>query len=832
MAKRQVIKIQPLINLAINLNSKVEKKNDNTLGNIRRIAAQLLYGVKLVNTKGVNAQEFEPSFNFGNLLTEAVEKAKKIVVNTPDKATAQAQQVANYVGLSKDFGSRYNYLGAGTNLSKNIKGSKVPINDLDRVAMIHDFNYLVASSLTGEERAKYLKETDQLFLDQTRDLANNSPDPSVKADAKKANQAFGFAVYLNITDSFVGKGTKLSNEDVRNSLIYAKHQLSKLFLDKKVIDDIVLQSDVQHALDYYNDQSLKYEAGETELEPNIHDFRHVVSNSNYVVPSIILPTLSIEASQGPLMATKRITTKGGKPSEAAAVEQEERKDPEYLPVKHELYGPFEKQLEIEREQDIKNDKLTYEKIRDIVRIYGITLVPTSRQIIPKFNETENKNYNIIFNKDAINSKVGLLGLFNGVKKIIETNGFAKPNDLQYMITLYDNNRFKDFTTATDLDKVQKLGALYGVDVKINNRLRNNLYNFKGHAGTKTEFVYNPRLKDAAKVLEGLIHQRGLSKSEYVVLEGGISEDKLVNSDEVVRYTKPQVEPSPPKPQTHAELVEKERELFKARKEEEEEEKKEESHALVLEDKPKIDISGLGLPPKEEKELHSKLQHKEAIEHKLLEEFLKDVTEKRQSTLLPGARLTGDLEKNVDVLQGKTPGLFFPQIPKTGQRNLGLQIAIGSGSLLKRSAEQERANREWYKNFRVVPLGHANGNQDFIADPSMKTNNTLITAVNDNMKMRFSGPLFNPAKLPYKQTKAAQPSARALIEKRPELRNQCQGFQVMWNQAQPIREPGKPIQMARQVNDPFATSHQNMNSLKTRLYHPNIIIQPDGKIVRI
>ncbi len=853
MSKKQTISVQHLINLAANLNKKVDKKSENTLSNLRRISAQLLYGVKLVNTKGKAAQEVQQSLNFGigKLLSDAVDKAKKTVTSTPDRATTQMQQVANYSGLSKEFGSRYHYLGAGTNLGKNIKESKEPINALDRVAMIHDFNYLVASSLTGDERAKYLKDADQLFLDQTRDLANNSPDPSVKEDASKANKAFGVAVFLKITDNFVGKGTKLSRQDVNHSLMYVQNELSKLLLDPKVVNDPVLKQDVENAIHYYNEQSLKYESGDTDLDANLYNFRHTVGVSNDVVPSIILPTLSIEPRQEPQEEmSKVITTRGGKPSEAAAVE--ERKDPEFRQGTFQRYdAPFGQyrfeEVEKEKEEDIKASR----SIDDIARIYGISILTTKHQQVPILKKA-NEGYYIVVNEDSLHSEVGRQGIINSLRKLITKSGLAQQKNMNYMIKKYLDQQLPNLKSAIELEKVQKLASIYNVKVKIDNTLGGDGYKFKGEKGKSTEFTYNPKTEDAVEILYHIIHQRGLDPLEGVGFEKGLSINKFIDSKEIVRYAiDPKKDPvivlkgGHEKPK---EIKEEEKELEVKEPEREqplgvrELEAVLKRHGLEARDLGNnAEIKARELLAEEEREAHAKregkslsekLKKKEAIEHDLLVEFLKEVTEKRQKTLVPGARLTGDLEQNVDVLQGKQPGLWLPQIPKTGQRNLGLQIAIGSGSLLERSPEQEKQNREWYKNFRVVPLGNGNGNQDFIADPSMKPKNTLIDAVNENMKMRFSGPLFNPAKVPYKQTKAAQPSAKALALKRPELRNQCQGFQVMWNQAQPIREPGKPIQMARDSLVPFATSSQNINSAKTRLYHPNIIVQPDGKIVRI
>jgi hypothetical protein len=74
----------------------------------------------------------------------------------------------------KNYGwVRANYCGRGTHYSERIKRGDPPINKIDELARNHDGNYLKADKLKGIIRARKIRESDKILLEEIRKIKGN-----------------------------------------------------------------------------------------------------------------------------------------------------------------------------------------------------------------------------------------------------------------------------------------------------------------------------------------------------------------------------------------------------------------------------------------------------------------------------------------------------------------------------------------------------------------------------------------------------------------------------------------------------------------------------------
>ncbi len=92
------------------------------------------------------------------------------------------------------------------------------------------------------------------------------------------------------------------------------------------------------------------------------------------------------------------------------------------------------------------------------------------------------------------------------------------------------------------------------------------------------------------------------------------------------------------------------------------------------------------------------------------------------------------------------GIYFPNIPFVGQRNLALGIKKGGADDVILTPEEQVQTENFYRDFCLVMPGYGNGNQPDFKGKLQKVNNRLLEAAVLNDKLRFSQGLFQPAEM--------------------------------------------------------------------------------------
>lgn len=177
---------------------------------------------------------------------------------------------------------------------------------------------------------------------------------------------------------------------------------------------------------------------------------------------------------------------------------------------------------------------------------------------------------------------------------------------------------------------------------------------------------------------------------------------------------------------------------------------------------------------------------------------------------------------------------FPGRPITGERNYNnIQQKAGDHEVdfTKHEVDQKE---QFYKFFNLVVPGYGEGNQELIGVPNssnipkhtLKPQNCLLRAQNENTDIRFCGKLRVPAEKPfeYKLTKKAIESHRTSMY--------CDVGQtaVSWIRDSQKEFMGPKMNMYRESYEP--TQSRERNSIYTRLAHPNIVQMQNGRITRL
>lgn len=233
--------------------------------------------------------------------------------------------------------------------------------------------------------------------------------------------------------------------------------------------------------------------------------------------------------------------------------------------------------------------------------------------------------------------------------------------------------------------------------------------------------------------------------------------------------------------------------------------------------------------------------RQAVTNEILEKILKQVT--KETNTIEQSRLKNIFRGRVqegpnkgeptDIFElDNQVGLYLPKIPIAAEDNLDLKLPRGQGDMLELTPEEKRRNREWYKDFRVVLPGNGNGNQDPF-DGGYGPKNSILKANFENDLVRFSGPLFNPAKVPDPHL----PSEQAMKTFQVDMWEDIGQKEAMFPQSYPTpgvkAQPyGKKIRMNREENVPFPTMKRNINDPETRLFHPNIVTQRLSQPIRV
>ena len=182
---------------------------------------------------------------------------------------------------------------------------------------------------------------------------------------------------------------------------------------------------------------------------------------------------------------------------------------------------------------------------------------------------------------------------------------------------------------------------------------------------------------------------------------------------------------------------------------------------------------------------------------------------------------------------KTTGQF-PGRPITGARNYNNKQLKAGDHEVEFTEKEIQKKEQFYKFFNLVVPGDGAGNQELLGvqnignvpKHTLKPKNSLIRGRDNNMGIRFGVDTRVPAEKPfeYKITKKALESRRASMF--------CDVGQmpISWIRDVQSQYTGPISHMLRDSYEPTPTLERN--SINTRLAHPNVIIQQNGRIVRI
>ncbi len=751
-------------------------------------------GIKMQNPYVNRAKKGEPIEKYR--ISHIIDAAADIIINESRKYSSQIDKVVTHTknkllkGLQQaPLYEGYNYLGQGTDLLHSIKYNIQPTNELDRIAMEHDFAYaLIAATKNKQYREKNLKLVDDKFIKDALELAKDSKNANIRKDASLAASLIQLASITGYTKQIIGKNTYLEKNQLYQVVENIIEDLKTLESsieekeDKKVInelyqsyeeilkvnkEDLIIHQpqSLSKAYNYVENVVKEEQQSKPKKLSKIEQLKVEIPPQHkppqHETPPQKLSPLQISESNTPLLQnTPPLKSTHTTPERTPQKSPEKAKSPKY---------DFPEVKEKEEKEELTMEQFISEQTQSMLNEFG-------QHFQHQLNSEEHKNINNAILHRFMNIELYKI-IKHGHNLGIEFKDLIKYAYSSYFVLsniLYQSEYEKENTEKYFLTELQ-------------------LKDFNKKISSVLQKDYGLDKKRVKQLISDIQHEKESQEDIQKKEEIEQKQPELKESEQNKLVKVPQIPEAPPRQLSMKEKI------------------------AALQNQSRQGFQKA--PAKTEEDLAKLLQ---SITSKSLRE-----------QIAPPVRLgprspQEQINPNVDLIKSTSTGLWLPQIPKTGQRNLGLYYPIGNGDLLKKTDKEKRVNREWYKNFRIVLPGNANGNQDPIADPSLKPNNRLIDAMNENKQIRYSGKLFNGAQMP----PCHPPTEKALHKKQVDLYNECNGVQVMWDQDQPKNPLGKPIAMSRENPFTLFTMRENRNSKINRLYHPNIIIEPGGKMVRI
>lgn len=177
------------------------------------------------------------------------------------------------------------------------------------------------------------------------------------------------------------------------------------------------------------------------------------------------------------------------------------------------------------------------------------------------------------------------------------------------------------------------------------------------------------------------------------------------------------------------------------------------------------------------------------------------------------------------------GVYLPNKPITGARNLSLYQIKGGADDVKMTIKEQRDTTEFYKDFVLVMPGYGNGNQEGYLGKTQAPDNCLLETIEKNQQMRFSGKLYQPAEInPY-----IFPITSDTRRKYAASMFQDAGQKQVMYSKEENRNGEKPLGPLQMNNTPFSVysnATENRYSKNTRLFYPDIILSDNERLVRL
>src|SRR6185436_8498624 len=134
------------------------------------------------------------------------------------------------------------------------------------------------------------------------------------------------------------------------------------------------------------------------------------------------------------------------------------------------------------------------------------------------------------------------------------------------------------------------------------------------------------------------------------------------------------------------------------------------------------------------------------EEKIINELKKHETPENEEPTIGG--VAGNIPgSKADKLAVSTQrGVYFPNKPFTGARNLSLYQIKGGKDDVKMTAKEQKDTTDFYKEFVLVMPGFGNGNQPEYLGKLQTPDNSLLETIKKNEQVRYGGKLYQPAEI--------------------------------------------------------------------------------------